>query len=86
MEVAKVDPVRVNFREVHEPAPTAVRSAIFEDSKVYKTPIYDRSALSAGHTLKGPIIVEQFDTTTVVPPDWHVSVDAYANLVIQPKE
>ena len=86
MEVAKVEPVRVNLRENPEPAPTTVRSAIFEDGKVYETPIHDRSALSDGHTLQGPIIVEQFDTTTVVPPDWHVSVDAYANLVIEPKE
>ena len=86
MEVAKVEPVRVNLREDPEPAPTAVRSAIFEDSKVYETPIHDRSALSAGHMLQGPIIIEQFDTTTVVPPGWHVSIDAYANLVIRPKE
>ncbi|HIM47009.1 MAG TPA: hydantoinase/oxoprolinase family protein, partial [Alphaproteobacteria bacterium] len=83
MEVAKVEPVRVDPRDDPEPAPTAIRSAIFEDGMAHETPIHDRSALSAGHALQGPAIVEQFDTTTVVPPGWRVSVDAYANLMIE---
>ncbi len=31
----------------------------------------------------GPLIVEEFDTTVVVPPRWQASVDAYGNIVLQ---
>jgi len=31
----------------------------------------------------GPVIVEEFDTTVVVPPRWQASVDAYGNIVLQ---
>ena len=34
------------------------------------TAIYDRSALPAGISFDGPAIVEQMDSTVVVPPDW----------------
>jgi len=34
------------------------------------TPIYDRAGLDPGHEFDGPAIVEQAESTTVVPPDW----------------
>lgn len=33
-------------------------------------------------TVAGPLIVEEFDTTVVVPPRWQASVDAYGNIVL----
>ena len=30
----------------------------------------------------GPVIVEEFDTTVVVPPQWQASIDAYGNIVL----
>ena len=30
----------------------------------------------------GPMIVEEPDTTVVVPPGWSVSLDAYSNLAL----
>jgi len=56
---------------------------MFEDGTAHETPIHNRSALAAGHVLQGPVIIEQFDTTIVVPPGWRVSTDAYANLMIE---
>ncbi len=44
--------------------------------------LYDRAALAPGHAFDGPAIVRQDDTTTVVPPDFSVTVDAFGNLVI----
>ena len=32
--------------------------------------------------IAGPLIVEEFDTTVVVPPQWQASVDAYGNIVL----
>jgi N-methylhydantoinase A len=44
--------------------------------------IYDREHLKPGAEFAGPAIVEQADSTTVVPPDAGVRVDGYGNLVL----
>jgi N-methylhydantoinase A len=43
---------------------------------------YERDSLRPGNTLEGPCVVEQLDSTTVVPPDWGVVVDEYRNLIV----
>jgi N-methylhydantoinase A len=45
--------------------------------------LYDRSKLSAGEKIVGPAIVEQYDSTIVVPPWADAKVDGYRNLVIE---
>jgi N-methylhydantoinase A len=30
----------------------------------------------------GPAVIQQLDSTTLVPPDTHVDVDAWLNLII----
>lgn len=45
--------------------------------------IYDREHLEPGHEISGPAVVEQMDTTTVIHPEQHASVDAYRNLIIK---
>ncbi|MBI3077373.1 MAG: hypothetical protein HYY85_10410 [Deltaproteobacteria bacterium] len=47
-----------------------------------KTAIYDRTKLKHGARLTGPAIVEQFDSTTVLPPEVRAVVDPYLNLII----
>jgi len=44
------------------------------------TPIYERAGLPLGAQLTGPAIVEQDDTTTVIPPGVTALVDAAGNL------
>ncbi len=46
------------------------------------TPIFRRSSLGPGSTLEGPAIVEQLDTTTVLPPGFHAETDGSGNLII----
>ena len=50
-----------------------------------ETPIYTRSDLVFGHTLTGPAIVEQMDTTTLILPGMTARVDAYLNLILETK-
>ena len=45
--------------------------------------LYERDALDIGVTVPGPAIVEQFDATTVIPPDWTAIVDVHRNLVLE---
>jgi N-methylhydantoinase A len=44
------------------------------------TKFYDRAKLQPGHRFVGPAIVFQYDTTTVIPPEWETAVDVFGNL------
>jgi N-methylhydantoinase A len=60
------------------------RSVYFEAMGAFvDCPVYDRARLGPGHRIPGPAIVEQMDATTVIPPRWIATVDAFANLVIE---
>jgi len=59
------------------------RPAYFPERGGYvDTPVYDRYALTAGTTITGPAIVEERESTTVLPPGATATVDAYANLIV----
>lgn len=45
-------------------------------------PVYVRERLHPGAEIAGPAIVEQYDSTTVVNPDWHGRVDEWGTLVL----
>jgi N-methylhydantoinase A len=44
------------------------------------TGIYDRAALPAGSRLVGPAVIDQLDSTSVVPPGWVAEVDEWLNI------
>jgi N-methylhydantoinase A len=44
--------------------------------------VYQRENLGSGATIHGPAIVEQFDSTIVLPPETRAVVDPYHNLVV----
>jgi N-methylhydantoinase A len=46
-------------------------------------PIYDRYKLAAGMRLAGPAIIEERESTSVLPPGVAATVDEYANLVAE---
>jgi N-methylhydantoinase A/oxoprolinase/acetone carboxylase beta subunit len=50
--------------------------------KQVPTRFYDRAALKAGTQLEGPAIVNQYDSTTVIPPGLSARVDRFGNIVI----
>jgi N-methylhydantoinase A len=58
------------------------RRAIREGGAWHEASVYDRSRLLAGQHLDGPAIVEQDDTTTLVPAGFSASVDDWGHLVI----
>ncbi|MBI1847606.1 MAG: hydantoinase/oxoprolinase family protein [Candidatus Rokubacteria bacterium] len=43
------------------------------------TPVLDRRALG-GHTHPGPVIIEEYDATCVVPPGWSAALDPSGNI------
>jgi N-methylhydantoinase A/oxoprolinase/acetone carboxylase beta subunit len=46
------------------------------------TAVYDRYRLAAGATIVGPAVVEERESTVVIPPGMLGSVDRYGNLVL----
>src|SRR2546425_6644585 len=61
-----------------------VRRAYFPEARGYAdTPVYDRYALAPGMSLTGPAIVEERESTTVIPPEVTATVDEYANLLAE---
>ena len=47
-----------------------------------ETPVVDRPALGDVPTT-GPLIVEEYDSTTIVPPKWTASLDPMSNIVLE---
>jgi N-methylhydantoinase A len=47
-------------------------------------PVYERASLGAGAALDGPAIVEERETTIVIPPGWHAVVDAFGCVIATP--
>ena len=62
----------------------AIRRAYFPEARGYAdTPVYDRYELVAGTILTGPAIVEERESTTILPPGVTATVDEYANLIAE---
>ncbi len=66
----------------HVPEAEGKRSVYFEDIGWADTLVYNRSKLKPGAALKGPAVVEEYDSTTLVPPEYSLLVDEYGNLRI----
>jgi N-methylhydantoinase A len=65
-------------------SPPAVDEAgVWFASGPQRSALYERSQFRSGHRLSGPAIIFQYDTTTVLPPDWNLTVDIYGNLVLE---
>jgi N-methylhydantoinase A len=45
-------------------------------------PLYERERLKAGNRIKGPAVIEQADSTLVVPPSFQAVVDAHGRIVV----
>ncbi len=47
--------------------------------------LYNRDLLKPGNVVAGPAIIDQMDSTTVLPPGYVATVDAYLNLIVEGK-
>lgn len=69
----------------HTPEPTGKRDVWFK-GKACEAAVYDRAKMKAGAEFSGPAIVEQVDSTVVIPPKAVASVDQYMNILIRVKD
>lgn len=64
--------------------PRATREVHFDSAGAFvETAIYERDSLGRGQRIEGPAIVEEWTTTTVVPPEMSCEVDRLGNLVLR---
>jgi N-methylhydantoinase A len=68
------------------PRPVSRRPVWFEADSSIETPVYERTDLPAGLKLAGPAVVEQVDSTVLIPPGTTAEVDQYLNIIIRVKE
>src|SRR6266516_4304739 len=59
------------------------RQPCWIDRRRVRTDIYDRAILGHGHVIQGPAIIGEYSSTTLVPPGFRCTVDAYLNLVLE---
>lgn len=69
--------------EEHEPDPDGHRKAFFGEDEAVETAVYRRDGLRPGAKIAGPAIVDQLDSTVVVPPGDTAEVDGYSNVIIK---
>ncbi|MEQ8388063.1 MAG: hydantoinase/oxoprolinase family protein [Alphaproteobacteria bacterium] len=81
---------RIAFQKGTKGGPDASAAVVdaeheaYFDGKFVTTPVYDRAKLAPGNRIEGPAVVIQLDSTSLVQPGFHATVDEYFNLVIQP--
>ena len=74
------------------PAPRAApradgQAAVWFDADAPVTlPCFDRQRLVYGHRFPGPALVFQYDSTVLVHPRWHATVDPWSNLILEPAD
>ena len=86
-----VGPVDVGDAEPDHPSdaaaarPVATEPCVFGTGEGWQrlpTGFYDRADLGPGCSLKGPAVIEQQDTTTILPPEFEAVVDRFGNLIV----
>jgi N-methylhydantoinase A len=60
------------------------KQASYMDGKKVTALVYDRTRFKAGNRIKGPAIVIEMDSTTVILPKHHGKVDRLGNILIYP--
>jgi N-methylhydantoinase A len=63
------------------PTPAAHRDVYFGGWTT--TAVYERTSLKPGMSFRGPAIIEQADTTTVIEPGMAVRVDRFSNVLVE---
>jgi N-methylhydantoinase A len=82
--VRKAEFAKVPRRTGHAPTAASERLVLFDEHpKQLKARIFDRTQLAPGDVIEGPAIIEQLDSTTLVPPGIKAEVDDYLTIVMR---
>jgi N-methylhydantoinase A len=77
-------PTMKPMKDQGEAKPRTTRRVFYETNDEWHTvKVFDRTGIGLGST--GPAIIEQYDSTTVVYPNWSFRPDNYGNLILRRK-
>ena len=62
--------------------PVAIRPVSFPETGFAPTPVYRRETLSPGQELRGPAVIEEVDSTTLLHPGDGLAVDAFGIITL----
>ena len=89
LAVGRIEELRwADLPDAGEDASTAKRlerDVVFEvdgHPQSLRTAFYERELLAAGNRIAGPAVIEQYDSTTVIPPGFAAEVDGSGNIVV----
>jgi N-methylhydantoinase A len=77
------------LRKIRTAARSSAKGALIRrketwfEGRLCSTPLYDRSRMVPGNVLRGPAVITEYSSTTVVPPDFACRVDGMLNLVLR---
>ncbi|MDP6588119.1 MAG: hydantoinase/oxoprolinase family protein [Alphaproteobacteria bacterium] len=81
-EVAKAELMR-HAEKGGTPEPSTTRPVYFDgQEEPIETPIYRHEDLPAGAVMAGPLVIEQLDSTVLVPPGCRAETGAWLNIII----
>lgn len=66
--------------------PREIRPVYFGELGWVDTPVFDRDEMPAGAMFSGPAVIDQFDSTTVIPPNTTAVIDEWMNILIHLEE
>ncbi len=58
----------------------ATRKVTFDGQTMHSAGVYNRDTIRSS-TIEGPAIIEQLDSTTVLPPGWVAKLDCFGNII-----
>jgi N-methylhydantoinase A len=66
-----------------KPSSNSQRLVWFNANNPVNAPVYHRDALSPGHIIQGPAVIDQLDATTLIFPGDKARIDAGLNLLVE---
>ena len=83
--VVKIDFPRFDEEGPDPKAAVVGQHRVYFDGNFMTANIYDRALLSSGNDVRGPAVITQRDSTTVIHPGHIGHVDGYLNILITPE-
>jgi N-methylhydantoinase A len=85
-KAALVDAEKINRGTDDSSAAVIAQETVYIEGTEQTANIYDRSRLLAGNRIRGPAIITEMDSTSLILPDHTAEIDDLGNIIIRPSE
>jgi N-methylhydantoinase A len=82
--IGRLETPRMAPQGANEASSAESRRSVYFGGRMQASAILQRAGLRIGSTVVGPAIIEEFGSTTVLPPAWACRVDEAGNLRLSP--